>query len=402
MRHFLGLALLCSFSYAQFEIEGHVGIDTQAYSSKQNKHSSSITLEQQLKMKYDKDDFNSVLELYAQEDYTDINSKKDNDRSYIRVNEAYVEYEFEEDKILLGKNIRFWGALEAQNIVDVFNIQDFRNDPFTTDKIGAYNFEYAHYFEESEFSVITKLYEQNSDMATSSYIYSALNDNEAFNDNLNTENSQYRPTVYLTYSGSLSREYSLDYAFIYQNGYDSQRYMTKEDNTYTQHAYLVNKFMTYNTMVVNSTLLKLEATYADVINDKQVSDYVHVALGVEHTLDQLNSGSEIGIIGEYYYYDTFDKDKFDDIDLGQSFQNDLFVGLRYSLNDEADTQTVGGVIFDTQYDEQTYYVEYESRINDIVKVTIDYRYIEPSDSYNTVNAKLEQHQRVGFNLSYHF
>ena len=402
MRKLLCLALLCLHLFAQVETEGYIGLDAQSYSSKDSKHSNTITLEQLLKVKYAKDDFSSLIELYAQEDYSDISEQEDNKRSFIRVNEAYIEYEFEEDKILLGKNIRFWGALEAENIVDTFNIRDLRNDPLTTDKIGAYNFEYSHYFEESEFSFITKFYEQSNEMADSSYMYSALSSNTTFNDNLQSEKSKYRPTVYLTYSGSLYGEHSLDYAFVYQNGYDSQRYITMTGNTFNQHAYLVNKFMTYNTMVVNSTLLKLEAIYANVIKDELISDYIHVALGVEHTLDQLDNGSEIGVIAEYYYYDTLEDNKLNDLDLSQSFQNDLFVGLRYSLNDESDTSAVGGVIFDTQYDEQSYYVEYESRFNDMFKVSIDYRYIEPSTSHNTVYAKLGQHQRLGFNISYHF
>ena len=405
MKPIHGLALAASFSsfaFAQIQTEGYIGIDTQVYSSKDAKHSSSITLQQQLKLEYTKNNFSSVLEVYAQEDSSDFNEKKDNDRSFIRVNEMYVQYEFEEDKILFGKNIRFWGALEAHNIVDTFNIQDGRNDPFTTDKIGAYNFEYAHYFQDSEFSMITKVYEQKNEMSSSSYMYSSLNGNENLNDTLDSEESLYRPSVYLTYSGSLYGDYSLDYAFIYQNGYDSQRYLSKSGNSFKQHAYLVNKFMTYNTMVIDSTLYKLEFLYADIIDEDKISDYIHVALGIEHTLEQLEDGTEIGLISEYYYYDTLDDDKFSDLDLAQVFQNDLFLGLRYSLNDEADTSAVGGVITDTQYNEQSYYVEYQTRIFDTFKLKLDARYIEPSTSHNTVFAKQGRQHSLGFNISYHF
>ena len=398
----LSLSLLTSVAFAQVETEGYVGVDSQMYSSKENKHSSNLTLQQQLKLTYTNENFSSILELYSQEDSSDFNDKSDNDRSFVRVNEFYVQYEFEEDKILVGKNIRFWGALEANNIVDTFNIQDGRNDPFTTDKIGAYNFEYAHYFQESEIAIITKFYEQKNEMSSSSYIYSTLQNNEDFNDNLQSDESLYRPTVYLTYNGSYSGDYSLDYAFIYQNGYDSQRYLSKSSDTYTQHAYLVNKFMTYNTVVLDSTLYKIEAIYTNVLDDQQVSDYVHIALGLEHTLEQLEDGTEIGLIAEYYYYDTFEKNRLSDLDLSQSFQNDLFLGLRYSLNDVADSSAVGGVIIDTQYDEQSYYVELETRVNDTFKVKVDYRYIEPSKSTNTVYAKQGRHQRLGLNISYHF
>ena len=233
-------------------------------------------------------------------------------------------------------------------------------------------------------------------------MYTIVRENENLDSKLESEKSLYRPTIYLKYSGSISKEYALDYAFIYQNGYDSQRYLTKSGNNYKEHTYLVNKFMTYHTMVLDSTLYKLEFLYADVINNKTVSDYVHAAFGVEHTLEQLEDGTEIGIIGEYYYYDTLKNKQLSDIDLNQIFQNDLFLGLRYSLNDEANTSAVGGVVLDTQYDEQSYYVEYETRIYDTFKVKLDARYTEPSSSHNTAFAKQGRQHRLGFNISYHF
>jgi len=402
MKKLLSFALFCNFLYAEVQTQGFIGLDSQIYSKKQSKHSENLTFQQQLKLEYIQDSFSSVLEVYAQEDSSDFTNKNDNERSFSRVNEVYAQYEFEEDQILFGKSIRFWGALEVVNIVDGFNIQDTRNDPNRTDKIGAYNFEYSHYYEESEFSFITKFYEQSNEMADSSYMYSALTKSDSLENKLDSEESLYRPTVYLKYSGSLSDDVTLDYAFIYQNGYDSQRYLSKSGNSFKQHAYLVNKFMTYNTMVIDSTLYKLEFLYADIIDEDKISDYIHVALGIEHTLEQLEDGTEIGLISEYYYYDTLDDDKFSDLDLAQVFQNDLFLGLRYSLNDEADTSAVGGVITDTQYNEQSYYVEYQTRIFDTFKLKLDARYIEPSTSHNTIFANQGRQHSLGFNISYHF
>jgi len=399
----IALLSLSTSSFAQVEVEGYIGLDSQTYSSKENKHSSNFTTQQQLKLTYEKDNFSSVFELYAQQDKSDFVSQKDNNRTFLRINEFYTQYEGEDFKVLFGKNILFWGALEAYNIVDTFNIQDTRNDSLTTDKIGAYNLTYSHYFEDSELSVIFKIHEQKNKMANESYIYSILNENISYKNDLESKSSLDRPSLYLTYNGSTyGDDYSLDYAFIYENGYDSQRYITINDNQFVQHAYLVNKFLTYNTLVFDSTLYKLEALYTNITEDKNISDYIHVSLGVEHTLDALDNGNEIGLIAEYYYYKTFENEKLDDLSLAQNFQNDLFLGIRYSFNDADDSNIVGGVILDTQYDEQSYYVEYETRIFDIAKVKLDYRYIEPSNTYNTVYSQLGRHQRIALNISYHF
>ena len=398
------LFVLITSVFAQFEVEGYVAFDSQVFSNKQNKHSSSLTLEQQLEMEYSYENFNLNLKVYAQEDNSDSNNndKKNNERSFVEIKELNSSVEFENSQFSFGKSIQFWGALEVKNIVDTFNLQETRNDIFQTDKRGAYSVEYDYYFDESELSLIVKLYEQDSKVASSSYIYSLLNGTEKFDENIHTEKSQYRPTVYLKYTGTLSEDYSLDYAFIVQNGYDSQRYLTKQNNTYTQNSYLVNKFMTYNTLVLDSTLYKLEAVYTDVLEDNTVSDYFHVALGVEHTLDALSNGSEIGLIGEYYYYETVNDKKLDDIDLSEVFQNDLFLGLRYSLNDEDDSSAVGGVILDMQYDEQSYYVEYTTRVLEMFKMKFDYRYVEPSKEESTAYSRMGRHQRVALNISYHF
>jgi len=400
---FLSLMALSTSSFAQVEVEGYIGLDSQVYSSKENKHSSNFTAQQQLKMSYEKDNYLTVFELYAQEDKSDFTSQKDNDRTFLRINELYTQYEGDDYKILLGKNIRFWGALEANNIVDTFNIQDSRNDSFTTDKIGAYNVAYSHYFEDSELSVILKVHEQENKMAHESYMYSILNNNVSLNKDLQSESSLNRPSLYLAYNGSsYADEYSLDYSFIYENGYDSQRYLTVNNNQFEQNIYLVNKFMTYNTLVHNSNLYKLEAVYTNIKEDKIISDYIHIAGGIEHTLDALDNGNEIGLIAEYYYYKNLENDKLDDLSLGQVFQNDLFLGTRYSFNDADDSNIVGGVIIDTQYDEQSYYFEYQTRIYDIVKIKLDYRYIEPSNTHDTVYSQLGRHQRVALNISYHF
>ncbi len=83
-------------------------------------------------------------------------------------------------------------------------------------------------------------------------------------------------------------------------------------------------------------------------------------------------------------------------------QNDLFIGARYSFNNTKDTSLVGGVVNDSEYDERTYYLKYESRFADSFKVELDYYYIDPSKDELTAYAFLGKHQRIGLNLSYYF
>ncbi len=437
MRPFLGLLVLSSLLYGEFEYKGYVGADAQGYLTKPDgKHPGNFTLQQQLELKYITGDFEAVGSVYAQEDSYDVSDHK-NERTFIRLDELYGKYYFENDMILAGRNIRFWGALEVNNIVDTFNTKDFRTDGLDPQKQGAWNASYTHSFDNSELSLIAKFYEEKQEMAALPYVYyffpsQVLDSYGGFLDvsydaNRGSKESLYRPTVYLNYSGSTESDYPIDYGIVLQHGYDSQRAFTANVNPlsktmiFQENLYLVNKVLTYNTMVIGSTLLKLEGLVTDVLDDnatsagKRIADYYQFGLGVEHTLTGFIADADLGLLAEYYYYNTFDhSDEIaTDLNLFQVFQNDLFVGFRYTFNDSSDSSIIAGAIIDMEYQEQSYSFKYETRFFDVLSAKFDYAYINPSKRERTAYALMGTdpnnplgdpiaHQRVGLNLAYHF
>ncbi len=390
-------------------IQGNVNLEFQKYITRPGgKHPNNYTASAELEVAYNKDDFKAFAQFRAQQDYYDFTGTSDqNDRSYLRLNELYAQYDFEDSQILFGKNIRFWGALEVNNITDGFNITDLRSDPTESDKVGSWNGAYTMYTDTGELSIITKFNEENRKMPAYPYMYYPFSSEYVtYNDDVNTEESANRPSIYVQYSGSTDTEYTLDYSIIFENGYDSQRYYTDITKTANkvihENAYIVNKLMSYNTLVVGATLFKLEAVYTDVTNDDEISDYYHVGLGMEHTLTQVYDEADLGLLVEYYKYDTFEDSKRDDLELFETFQNDIFVGARYTFNEGNDASIVGGGIFDLEYDEQVYYVEYEGRINDMFKLNFDYRQTEPSTSDETALKRMGKQKRVSLKVGYYF
>ncbi len=399
--------------------QGNINLTLQSYiKAPVGKEKQNALLSANFETKYIKKNFTGFAKVRAQQDYYDFqDSSKHTDRSFIRLDELYGSYDFADDTILIGKSILFWGALEVRNIVNIFNPDELRSDPFYTDKLGVFNVTYTHYTESGELSAIVKLYEQNRKMAAYPYVYyffpatlsltPGTNLPLTYNDNLKTKASRYRPSIYLKYSDSTDTKYALDYAFIFENGYDSQRYYTKalqSNNIFTtqENAYLVNKFLTYDTLVVGATLYKLEATYADILDDPLISDYIHIGVGAEHTLSQVYKEADLGLLAEYYRYITLQSGKKNDLDLFELFQNDLFLGLRYSFNQGNDASIVGGGIFDLDYNEQVYYMEYQTRLMDTFKLNFDYRYISPSKNYNTAFKLMGAHERISLKLGYYF
>ncbi len=409
MKLIVTLLALSVLLFGEFEYQGDVGIESQAYIlAPKDKHKNNFTAYEQLEMSYTHESLKLATRLYAQQDYYDAVGDTKNERTFGRVDELYGLYEFDEDSLFAGRNIRFWGALEVRNITDGFNTQDLRNDLFNPDKMGAWNLAYSHYTDSGEFSIIIKLDEENQKMAALPYAYYFFPAFVTYDDALQSEDSLQRPTIYMSYSGTSETEYPIDYAFIVQHGYDSQRYFKSDGPldgapvTFSEHAYLVNKVMTYNTAVIDATLIKLEALYTDVIDDALVSDYWHLGLGVEYTMTFDALDGDLGLISEYYRYETLDSEKLSDLELFETFQNDLFLGLRYAFNDVDDSSFIGGVIADLEYDEQVYYMEYETRLGESYKIKLDYRYIEPSTSNITAYALLKRHERLGLKVAYYF
>ena len=401
------LSLIPLSLFAEIAVSGHLDLDSEFYLNKASqKHGSSFTAKQTLELEYVQDDLSVFAKLYAQEAYKDFLQEKDEtDRTFARIDELYLKYDGENDSFQLGKSIKFWGALELRNVVDVFNPNELRDDMFSVNRLGVYNASYSYFTNNGELSFIVKAHEQDLKMANYPYVYYPFPQIISYEKSLQTTKNQNRPSAYVMINGSTDTEYALDYAFIYENGYDSQRYFTSvlnQPTRYVQNAYLVNKFMTYNTLVVGSTLLKLEALYSDVESGVSVGDYSHLAFGVEHTFEDFESGAALGFISEYYKYETYESGKLNDLQLFETMQDDLFLGLRYVLNDEDDTSLVGGVVMDLEYNEESYYLEYESRFGDSVKVELDYYYIEPSKKAQTAYALLGRHQRIGINIAYHF
>jgi len=409
MKPLFALTILSASLFGEVAVKGHVGLEGQWYRQlPESKHQSNVRAFEALEIGYEHGAWQLQASLYAQQDYSDFSGSADNDRTFVRLEELYATYESDDSRFFAGRNIRFWGALEVRNIVDVFNPIDLRSDIFNTDKMGAWNLAYTYYSDASEFSIMLKPYEDNQKMAAYPYAYYVFPPFVTYNDSLESESSRYRPSIYVSYVTSFDWEYPLDSAVIFENGYDSQRYFLSDAPlggravTVTEHAYLVNKLMTYNTMVVDATLLKLEALYVDVVEDTLISDYYHLGLGVEYTVTFDAFSGDLGLIGEYYRYGTFDDDKFSDLELYETFQNDLFLGVRYTFNDIDDSTLIGGVIRDLDYNEKVYYVEYESRLGDAIKLNLDYRYIDPSAQYQTAYALLKTHERLGLKLSYYF
>jgi len=367
------LLLLCSvlpnLQADDFEYKGNVDFESSYIDHNiDNKRNTqnALRLELELKQKLDKGQF--VFNGKA------IIDRDDKERRYADIQDLYYKHEFENSDLLIGRNTRFWGAMEFYNHTDNFNTKDWLDNPFDYDsKVGSNNIAYTYYFENSELAVIAKVHEAGEKVQDQKSVNSFLPPN--YSDVLETQKDTNRPTVYLKYSGS-AEDVQLDYSLIYQNGYDEQRYLAPVGKELRQHAYLLDKVMAYATFVNGETIYKTELAYTKS-DDKQVSDYAQMSLGVEHTLYGVWGKSDLGLLAEYYKYDAKDSSKLGAKDFGNLFADDVTLGFRLSVNDSADSDVLGGVAIDRDNHEKIMFMEYNTRLVEKYKLKLSYQHLAP-------------------------
>ena len=365
------LSIICSSSLFSegIEYKGDIGFESSYIDhSIAGKRDSQTALRGEFELKKKMGSGQVVLNANAIVDANDKN------RRYVNLNDLYYKYEFENSDLLIGRNTRFWGAMEFYNHTDAFNTKDWRDNPFDYDaKIGSNNIAYTQYFENSELALIAKIGQERQRVQDAKSVNNFMP--PIYNDSLVTQKDKNRPTVYLKYTGS-AEETQFDYALIYQNGYDEQRYLAPKGASLHQNAYLVNKVMGYATLVSGETIYKTELAYTKS-DDKLVSDYAQYSVGVEHTLYGVWGKSDLGVLAEYYKYDEQESAKLGAKDFGNLFQNDLTLGFRLSVNDSSDSDVLGGVSIDQDNQEKLIFVEYNTRFLEKYKLGLSYQHLEP-------------------------
>lgn len=356
------------------EYKGNIGVETAYFNhDMENKRDNQSAFRFELDGKYKiKNNQKIVAKVKA------IYDTNDNKRRYFDINDLYFQHDFKNYSFLIGKSTRFWGAMEFYNQSDTFNTKDLLDNPFDYEsKVGAWNIAYTRFFDNSEFSIIAKLHEEKQRMQESRSIYNFLP--YSYNEKLDTDSDDV-PTIYLKYSSSID-EHQIDYSVIYQNGYDEQRYLvpnlSKDNNisSMQQHAYTVDKFMGFGTMVQGDTLYKTELAYTSS-HDNKVADYAQGSIGLEHTLYGVYDKMDVGIIAEYYKYKSFQNRRHNAKDFGKLFDDDLALGARLAFNDMDSSEVLVGLDVDRHNKEKVLFVDYDTRIDDKYKLKVSFQHFD--------------------------
>lgn len=385
MKKILSLILVVSsYMYAQFEIKNSFGLEYKHYIKTKNdglNSNKAVIFNNEMKYSLDNIKFSSKIEMLK-----DFDEKQ---RDHINLNELYLSLAFDDFDLDIGKKVIFLGSLEAYNLSNILNHQNYQRDPISDYKKGAYLVSLNYYLEdEQRFSVFLRAFEEDIKIASKNSPYYPYGD-IYYDSNLLFANEDETPSLLALYEKTYDEDVIADTAFGFFYGYDETLLAQKIGNRFHPFLFQSMKAFTFNTFVVESMLYKLEASYSKVIDDGafDIKDFYKIGFGGEYTVERIVKNHNLGLILEYYKSDF----KYTNLD------NDIFLALRYSFNDKDSNQVLLGAVKDLENTQGSLYLEYSGRLTDTLSISLDMRYIKADKE-----SFLGEHIRLGCEIKYYF
>lgn len=356
-------------------------------------------------------------------------SAPNGNRTHADLREAYYQFSAEQWQLKAGISTVFWGVTESQHLVDVINQADIVENPIGKEKLGQpminLGFEQAFgnidfyllpYFRAKEFASEKERFRiatglevaPNNSPLTGFDLQAKYHDKKAYYQSKRKES--YIDTA-IRWSHYID---NFDFAVSVFNGTSREAIPVLYDIQAANNN-LTGKFASW---YEQTTRLGLEAQYLhyewafkleSAYHRQDSGNYSAAVAGFEYTFSDVGkNGSDMGLLMEYLWHNRSDIsirkptkqvleqnlfDLLDNQDLFDSykipndylspFDNDIFLGTRFSLNNVAGTQFLAGVIVDA--DDQTVLASFEgsTRIGDNVRLAMNVYFSKTQDKTST-------------------
>ena len=296
---------------------------------------------------------------------------QDDERSHFDIRELNYSQRFSNFDLLIGNAQIFWGVAESRNVVDVINQFDEVENSDETDKLGQPLIRFGKFTDIGRFEVYYLPYFRER-------TFPGVDGRQRAPLTVDLDNAEYDEG---------REEWAGDFALRYQHQIDqfdigihvftgtARAPFLKSNGEGTSHIPIYQK-LTQGGVDIQRTwdawLLKLEVVIADQSGDNFTSN----VFGLEYTFfDFSNSGIDIGILFEGLY-DNRDENKT----ASTLFENDIFVGARFTWNDFQESELLLGAIIDWKTGSMFSSIEYERRIGENMKFEVEAQYFLAEDS----------------------
>ncbi len=329
--------------------------------------------------------------------------------------EIYLEFVADRFEARIGYQTFFWGTVESFNIVDILNQEDFKGDFLDPGKIG-------------EPAIRTRLLigENRLDLYLFPFFTPAPLPGKA--NRFNFFDGAIEPSddpVYTSGTERLRQQAGLrwersvgpsDVGLSYFNGYEKfptlnlppggpeavpvyyEMQQIGADLQMSLGDWMIKGEALYqNTAIAGSIVLNTLLPDGGVALRDHVPDHRYAFVGgVEYTLFAILKKSDLGLMAEYLYDSEQDLKAV----AFRPFQNDLFVGMRWTRNNPGDGKLLGGVLVDLTNGSQLWRIEYTERFFDRIKVKATLDVIEAAAEDPTAVFNNDDRFLVGLSYTY--
>ncbi len=324
-------------------------------------------------------------------------------RNSAQIKEFDFEYRNNNNYLNIGQRILGWSTTEAVNVLpiviaDIINQRDYDADADGQQKLGRpavtvshlnenilLQLHYFPYFTASAYGDI----ESRESFASGQF---DINENPIYaGENAEREKSAALRIELQSQNSNLS-------GFIYQ-GYANTNKFVFSDATLLTPAYDLQRIYGFTSQsTTDNWIFKSELTYHETLESagpaNNKDNFLTGILGAEYTVVLYESDADVALFSEYIY-DQRGKKPY-----ASPFANDLFGGIRWSLNNQQSTVVTVGIVKDL--DDSTYivHINYTRRLFDNMSLDLTLRHYAP-DEENILSA-LENDSLIKLGIKYHF
>ena len=358
----------------------------------QDRHAVALALQPEFYMEWD--DYTSLtIEPFARLDNTD------GSRTHFDMREAYLQIVRDDWELGVGIGKVFWGVTESQHLVDIVNQTDAIENLDMEDKLGQpmvnltlirdwgyVDVIYMPYFRDRTFPGRRGRFRGAVVVDDTQTIYES-------------GAGRWHPDFALRWSNSIGDWDVGAYVF---HGTSREPTQSLGLNNRSEFVLIptyeiINQFGTDIQYTTGAWLWKLEALYRQGQKNRlgREQNYYAMIGGFEYSFYGLmDSNADLGLLAEYARDSRLNKSN-------SGFQNDIFVGARFALNDAQDTDLLAGMIIDLTTQTRMFSLEANRRIGDSFKLTLEARLFTDVDATDILDG-FRDDDMIQLELGYYF
>ncbi len=350
----------------QADVSGNIAVEGRYFSHNglyplQENSNVSISLQPEFRKRWDNDRKSFTFIPFYRWDNND-DERSHGDIRQLDTTIATGDWEYQ-----AGISKVFWGVTESQHLVDIINQTDSVENIDGEDKLGQPMLRVSRIFDEGSIGLyVLPYFRERTFAGASGRLRTPLvvdTDNPRFESSDDERHIDYAlrwnhtfdaVDLGLSYFDGTSREPELQQVGASLVPYYRQIQQVGLDLQYTS----------------DSWLWKLEA----IRRENADTGYNAAVGGFEYTFVGINdSSADLGAIAEYH---TDSRDKL----ATSPFQNDIFLGARFTLNDAQSTELLAGTVFDLDSNSKTLRIEASRRIGDDIKINFEAQAVTDTDA----------------------